>query len=341
MKTEPFSPFPLLLVLLTVGTILAIGCGQAQSDPALLKLEKEIALPGVEGRIDHFSVDVPGKRLFVAALGNGTVEVLDLVKGQRTAQIRGLKEPQGLYFDSNANRLYVASGGEGTLRAYDGTNLTLQNQVALGDDADNVRGDAPTGQIWVGYGNGGLAVLTPSGQKVGAIVLRSHPEAFQLEERGSRAFVNVPKESAVAVADRTKQAVVSRWGLDWTFANYPMALDEPDRRLFVGCRVPARLVVLDTDSGQVVAKLPTVGDADDVFFDSSRRLVYVIGGEGAVDIVRARDPHHYEPAGRTHTAAGARTGLFVPGLDRLFVAVPHQGSQASKVLVYRPAGSAP
>jgi hypothetical protein len=175
---------------------------------------------------------------------------------------------------------------------------------------------------------------------VGTIALRSHPEAFQLEQRGPRAFVNIPKESAVAVADRTTNAVVARWGLDWAFANYPMALDEAGRRLFVGCRVPARLVVLDTDSGQVVAKLATVGDADDVFFDSSRRLVYVIGGEGAVDIVRVRDPRHYEPAGRTRTAAGARTGLFVPGLDRLFVAVPHRGSQASKVLVYRPAGPA-
>jgi DNA-binding beta-propeller fold protein YncE len=305
-------------------------------------LEKEIALPGVEGRIDHFAVDVSGKRLFVAALGNGTVEALDLAKGRRAAQIRDLKEPQGLYFDGAANRLYVASGGDGTLRAYDGTTLAPQHQVELGEDADNVRGDPQqAGQIWVGYGSGGLAILTANGQRAGAIALASHPEAFQLEQRGSRVFVNVPKESAVAVADRTKQAVVARWGLGWAFANYPMALDEAGRRLFVGCRAPARLVVLDADSGQVVAKLPTVGDADDVFFDSNRRLVYVVGGEGAVDIVRVRDPRHYEPAGRTGTAPGARTGLFVPGLDRLFVAVPHRGSQASKVLVYRPTGFAP
>ena len=339
MKRAPFSPFP---VLLTAAVILATGCGHAQPNSALLTLEKEIALPGVEGRIDHFSVDVSGKRLFVAALGNGTVEALDLAKGQRTAQIRGLQDPQGLYFDAAANRLYVASGGDGTLRAYDGAALAPLHQVALGEDADNVRGDPQrAGQIWVGYGGGGLAILAASGQQVGAIALRSHPEAFQLEQRGPRAFVNVPKESAVAVVDRTKNAVVARWGLAGALANYPMALDEAGRRLFVGCRVPARLVVLDTDSGQVVAKLPTVGDADDVFFDSRRHLVYIVGGEGAVDIVRVRDARHYESAGRTRTAAGARTGLFVPGLDRLFVAVPHRGPQASKVLVYRPAPAAP
>jgi sugar lactone lactonase YvrE len=247
MKTAPTFSFPILLILLTTGAI------HAQSDSSLLKLEKEIALPGVEGRIDHFSVDVQGKRLFVAALGNGTIEVLDITKGERTAQIRGLQEPQGLYFDATANRLYVASGGDGTLRIYNGTNLALQNEVELGDHADNVRGEVHAGRIWIGYGSGALAIMTLTGEKVGEIALGSHPESFQLEQGRSRVLVNVPKESAVAVADRIKKAVVAKWSLDRTFANYPMALDEADRRLFVGCRVPPRLVVLDTDSGQVVA----------------------------------------------------------------------------------------
>jgi hypothetical protein len=114
-----------------------------------------------------------------------------------------------------------------------------------------------------------------------------------------------------------------------------MALDEKDKRLFVGCRLPARLVVLDTDSGQVVAKMPVVGDTGDVYFDPTHRFVYVIGGEGAVGVFRMSDPNHYQHAGRTKTASGARTGLFVPGLDSLFVAVPHLGSQAAKVLVFQ------
>jgi DNA-binding beta-propeller fold protein YncE len=323
-----------LFPLLSIAILFTAARGSGQLDPGLLRLEKEIALPGVEGRIDHFSVDTAGNRIFIAALGNGTIEVVDISKGKRTAEIRELKEPQGLYYDSATNRLYAASGGDGTLRIYDGTSLALQSTLQLGDDADNVRYDENTRQIWIGYGSGRLGRVA-AGEKAGEISLGSHPESFQLERNGSRIFVNVPKQFGVAVVDRTNGAVTAKWGLDRTFGNYPMALDEVDKRLFVGCRVPARLVILDTKTGHVVAKLPIVGDTDDVFFDPTRHLIYLIGGEGAVDIVGLRDPNHYEHVGRTNTAAGARTGLFVPDLDRLFVAAPHRESQTARLLVYR------
>jgi DNA-binding beta-propeller fold protein YncE len=323
----------ILVASFATGMLFPGACAYGQDDRSPLKLEKEIALAGVEGRIDHFSVDVPGKRIFIAALGNGTVEVVDLAKGERTAEIRELKEPQGLYYDDATSRLYVASAGDGTLRIYEGKGLTLRSTLEFGDDADNVRYDEQTRQIWVGYGSGGLGVVA-DGKKVGEIPIGSHPESFQLEHSGSRVFVNVPKEFGVAVVDRTKHAVISKWGLGLTFANYPMALDERDRRLFVGCRLPARLVILDTNSGQVVAKLPVVGDTDDVFFDPTRHLIYVIGGEGAVDIFRMLDSNRYDHVGRANTATGARTGLFDSGLDRLFVAVPHRGSQMARLLVY-------
>ena len=323
----------------SVGILFASCSRHAQGYPVSLTLEKEIGLPGVEGRIDHFSDDVQGKRLFVAALGNGTVEIVALKKGERSAEIKGLSEPQGVYYNAKNGELYVGSGGDGTLRVYDGTSLTLHQTLEFGDDADNVRYDVRSGQVLVGYGNGGLGLVDATGQKVGTIPLSSHPESFQIEEGGSRIFVNVPKESAVAVVDRTRDAVASKWGLDWSFANYPMALDEADKRLCVGCRLPARLVVLNTDSGQVFAKLPVVGDTDDVYFDRTRRFVYVIGGDGAVNVFRMSDPNHYEDAGRTSTAPGARTGLFAPEFDRLFVAVPHRGSQPAKILVCRIAQS--
>jgi len=335
-----FSIVRTLVVSFAAGMLLPAAFAYGQENQSPLRLEKEIALAGVEGRIDHFSVDAPGKRIFIAALGNGTVEVVDLAKGERTAEIRGLKEPQGLYYDEVTSRLYVASAGDGTLRIYEGKDLTLRSTLEFGDDADNVRYDEKTGQIWVGYGSGGLAVAA-EGKKAAEIPLGSHPESFQLEHSGSRVFVNVPKEFGVAVVDRTKHAVISKWGLGRTFANYPMALDERDGRLFVGCRLPARLVILDTNSGQVVAKLPSVGDSDDVFYDADRRSLYVIGGEGAVDIFRQRDPEHYERLARIPTASGARTGLFVPAWGRLYVAVPHRGTSTAKLLVYRLNSEAP
>ena len=333
MKDLLFSEICTLVATLAGGMLFAGACAYGQDDRSPLRLEKEIALAGVEGRIDHFSVDAPGERIFIAALENGTVEVVDLAKGERTAEIRGLKEPQGLYYDDATSLLYVASAGDGTLRIYEGKDLTLRSTLEFGDDADNVRYDEKTRRIWVGYGSGGLGVVAER-KKLGEISLGSHPESFQLEHNGSRVFVNVPKEFGVAVVDRTKHAVITKWGLGRTFANFPMALDERDGRLFVGCRLPARLVILDTNSGQVVAKLPVVGDTDDVFFDPTLNLVYVIGGEGAVDVFGMRDPNHCDHVGRTNTATGARTGLFVSGLDRLFVAVPHRGSQLAKLLVY-------
>jgi DNA-binding beta-propeller fold protein YncE len=304
-----------------------------------LVLEREIALSGVEGRIDHFSVDVPNQRLFVAALENGSVEILDIRRGECTAEIRGLEEPQGLYYDFKMGRFYVATGGDGKLRIYDGKSLTVQETLAFGEDADNVRYDEQTGNIWVGYGNGGIAIANAAGQNLGSVALDTHPESFQFEPNGDRVYVNVPKQFGITVVDRKKRTVVAKWGLGGRFGNYPMALDDTHKRLFIGCRISAKLVVLDTSSGRIVASLSTIGDSDDIFYDASRRVVYVIGGEGAVEVFRQRDPDHYEPDGRITTAPGARTGLFVPALNRLFVAVPHRGPQSARVLVYEVKGN--
>ena len=162
------------LVLLLPATIVALSSVNAQ-DTSSLHLEKEIPLPGVEGRIDHFSVDVLGQRLFVAALENGTIEVLDVRKDERSAEIKGLSEPQGVYYSSQNGEFYVASGGEGTLRIYDGNSLNLRQTLKLGEDADNVRYDGRSRQILVGFGSGELALVDASGQKVGTIPLSSHP----------------------------------------------------------------------------------------------------------------------------------------------------------------------
>jgi hypothetical protein len=289
----------------TAFLLVVLGAIPARAeDPGPLRLEKEIPLPGVEGRIDHISVDEARQRLFVAALGNGSVEIVDLRKGERTAEIKGLEEPQGLYYDSKTDRLFVATGGDGKLRVYEGKSLVLQETQEFGEDADNVRYDQQTGDVWVGYGNG-IAIVNSAGQKVGSIALGSHPESFQLGETGDRAYVNVPKRIGVVVVDRRKRIILAKWGLGASFANYPMALDDANKRLFVGCRLPARLIVLDPTSGRIVDTLPTVGDTDDVFYDATRRMVYVVGGEGAVETLRQRDPDHYERAGRTITGPGA------------------------------------
>lgn len=320
-------------MLLILGVLIPL-CGLSQTGSPL-RLEKEIPLPKVEGRIDHLSADIQGERLFLSALGNGTVEVIDLKQGSRVHEIEGLKEPQGVLYESNQNKLYVACGGDGTFRIYDGVTFSPLKTFNLGDDADNIRYDAAKKEVLVGYGSGGLASFNAGLEKTYDIKLSAHPESFQLEKNGPRIFVNLPRSFGIGIIDRQQQRVVGKWHGGDAFSNFPMALDETDKRLFVGFRLPARLLVFDTDSGKIVSKFPIVGDSDDLFFDAAHRLIYAIGGEGFVDVFRQDSPDRYQRVVRIPTASGARTGLFVPDLDRLFVAIPHRGSQAAKVLVYQ------
>lgn len=318
------------MVVMAAG-VAALAFGQAAGP---LKLEKTIELAGVQGRIDHFTVDVKNQRLFVAALGNNTVEVIDVQSGKRLQTIHGLAEPQGLLYLPDENRLLAANGKDGTVKIYDGSSFKLEQTVAMGEDADNIRLDAAAKRIYVGYGDGALGILDAKGNKVGNIRLDAHPESFQLEKAGPRIFVNLPNSKKIAVVDRNRSAVVGRWSTGGALQNFPMALDEADKRLFVVCRAPARLVVLNTDSGAIIATLPTVGDSDDIFYDQSKKRLYVSGGEGAIVVYQQTDADHYKEISRIATVKGARTSLFVPDLGRLFLAVRSQGQKAAAVWAY-------
>lgn len=309
--------------------------GAAAPSPPL-RLERKIALPDVHGRIDHLAVDPARRRLFVAALGNDTVEVVDLDAGRRVQTLRGLAEPQGVLVVPELNRLVVANGRDGTVRVFDATSLAPLQSFPLGDDADNVRRGARTGLVWVGYGAGGLrSVDLERGVLGNDVPLGAHPESFRLEERGPRAYVNLPGARVVAVVDLERRKVLARWPTAGATANYPMALDEAGQRLFVACRTPARLLVFDSDSGAVVAELPTVGDSDDVFYDAATRRLYVSGGDGAVAVYRQQDPDHYQEIARLPTVKGARTSLFSAPLGRLFLAVRSEGGNPAAIWVYR------
>ena len=317
--------------------IAAIGSylGAAQSGNAPLQLKQTIPLPGVEGRIDHLDLDAAGERLFVCALGNNTAEVLDLRKGERAHTISGLGSPQGLVYIPELNRLFIANDKGGLFNIYDAKSFQLVGNVNFKDDADNVRYDSATKRIYVGFGGGGIAIVNaPDGKQIGSIKLAAHPEAFELEKNGKRIFVNVPNSRHIAVIDRDKGEVVATWKTDLAFANFPMALDESNHRLFVGCRLPSKLLVLNTDSGDVAAKIDISGDPDDVFYDSKRHRIYAICGAGKIDIIEQTDANNYKNVTKIDTADGARTGLFVPERDTLFVAVPHRGSQQAEIRVY-------
>jgi DNA-binding beta-propeller fold protein YncE len=322
----------LSIVIGVAGSCLAV----AESGDAGIQLKQTIPLPGVEGRIDHVAFDPTNERLFVCALGNNSVEIIDLRKGERIHSIANLGSPQGVAYVAELDRLFVANDDGGICRIYDAKSFRQVSELSLKDDADNVRYDVASKKIYVGFGSGGIAIVNAAdGKQVGSIKLSAHPEAFELERNGKRIFVNVPNSRHVAVIDREKGEVVATWKTDLAFGNFPMALDEANHRLFVGCRLPSKLVVLNTDSGDVVAKIDTSSDADEVFYHNKRRRIYTVCGAGKIDIIEQADPNNYKMSAKIDTAVGARTGLFIPERDTLFVAVPHRGSQNAEIRAYQ------
>jgi DNA-binding beta-propeller fold protein YncE len=180
--------------------VLAANSLCAATTEAPLVRERTIPLDKVSGRIDHMAVDVAGKRLFVAELGNDTVDVVDLQASKAAERIRGLKEPQGVAYIPGQYLIVVANASDGSVRFFRAAGLSSLGTVPLGDDADNVRIDSPIGHVLVGYGSGGLAVIdSATRSKIGDIKLTGHPESFQVDPKTNRVFVNIPNEHQIAV----------------------------------------------------------------------------------------------------------------------------------------------
>jgi YVTN family beta-propeller protein len=309
---------------------------EAQTPAAPLVLEAKIALGDVSGRIDHLSVDVKRQRLFVAELGNNSLGVVDLAAGRVLRTITGLSEPQGVAYVPFGDTIYVANAGDGSVRVLRGEDFAAIGRIELGDDADNVRVDAQRKHVLVGYGKGALAVIDPASHtKTADIHLKGHPEAFQIEETGTRAFVNVPGASEIQLVDLATGASRSL-PTEGSHSNFPMAIDPDAHRVLVVFRSPPTLMALSSQDGKATAKIGTCGDADDVFVDAKRHRVYVSCGEGAVDVLGQREAG-YERLAKMPTVSGARTSLFVPELDRLYVAVRASSGEPAAIWVFRPA----
>jgi DNA-binding beta-propeller fold protein YncE len=322
---------PFAVVLIAAMSPLA----RAATD-APLELVATIPLPGVKGRIDHLAVDVKGRRLFVAALGNDTLEVIDTQANRRLKSLEGFGEPQGVLYLPTLNRVFVANGSASRVDILDGASFAVIERVAGLEDADNLRYDAGEGKVVVGYGRGALRSLDPAtGASGGEIGLPQHPESFQLEQDGTRVFVNVPRARQIAVVDRRTRALIAAWQVPGAKANFPMALDEKGRRLFVGARSPAVMLIYDIDTGKVVARKVIGEDPDDLFFDRERRRIYIVCGTGHVEVFRQDSPDRYTAEEQAMTSPWARTGLFVPEESRLYVAGPAVGRWSAQIFVFR------
>jgi len=314
-----------------------------QSGPAPLRLVQTIPL-SVDGRMDHLYADIKGMRLFVAALANNSVEVIDLRVGKAIRSLTGPQKPQGVWYVPSLKKLFVASGNDGICRVYNGETLELIESIKLDLGPDLVGYNPRTKLLYLGYGGedakkefGDLAIIDARKNKhVGDIQTSAHPGGILVDDSGRRIYITIPQNSEVAVIDAKSNKIIKTWRATEAQRTVSLALDAAHGRLFVGARNPARVIVYDINSFQRVADFPTVGLMDGMFFDGARKRLYVSGGEGFVDVFQQQDADHYLPLARIPTRPIARTSLFVPELNRYYVAVPRKDNESAEIRVYEP-----
>ncbi|MGD0831055.1 MAG: histidine-type phosphatase [Terracidiphilus sp.] len=332
-------------ILFTLCLLASCAISHAQTS-APLSLSRTIPLPGVTGKFDHLAFDAAGNRLFIAATGNHSVEAIDLKTGKVQQSIAGLGKPHGMAWIAATGSLYVADGALGELRVYKGTPLALAGKIKLSDDADDMVYDEAKHLLFVGHGGSDavnpakVAVVdTARFRLIANLSVASHPEALDIDPRSGRVFANIADAAEVAVIDSAAKTLAAHWKLTKAAGNVPMAFDSEHQLLYVACRTPATLIALDAATGNEVASQPAADGADDLFYDPALRRVYVISGAGEVDSYQVDEAKNLHPLEVVHTAAGAKTALFVPALNLLYVGVPGVGGNPDVIRVYSTAAA--
>jgi DNA-binding beta-propeller fold protein YncE len=329
-----------------LGFIFVLAMQAHAQVPGPLKLSQTIPLTGLkDGDFDHFALDAPGQRLFLAAEENSTIIVIDLHTNKVTGKIAGAKAPHSIGYNSESKKLYVVDdGGPNQVEIFDGTSFKLVGTIPMGAHADVSAYDPASKMLYVG--NGGrkakedftsLSVVdTTTDKKVGDIrISGDRIESVRMEEKSPRMFVNVYYKGEIAVVDRAKQTVIATWSFAQQGKNFgSMALDEPDHRLFVHARDPGTVLVIDTETGKVVMSLPCQGDYDDAIYDPGTRRLYLIGTPFLKVWQKDEESDRYDILGQVPTAFHSITGFLVPSVNRLFIAVNHHGTTDAVVQAY-------
>lgn len=321
---------------LTAPVLVLAWVAAAAAEPALEPV-KIIELKGKAGNLDHLALDAKRDRLFLANKANNTLDVVDLQGGKLLRQVPSQFGIQGVAYAPDLDRIFVGLGKDGFCNMFHGEGYKLLKTIKFTDDADNVRYHAPAHVTYVAHAEKQLGVVDArTFEKKADIDLPGDAEGFQAETARPRLYVNVPSTNQVAVIDTDKNQVVGTYAVKAATNNVPLALDEANHRLFLGCQKPAMLVVLDSESGAEVGSVPIPGGADDLFYDAKRKRLYASCGDGAVAVVRQTDANHYEAQEKIDTAMGAKTSLFDPDSGRYFLAVPRQAGKAGpEIRVYQ------
>jgi hypothetical protein len=323
--------------LLVAGLLSGAGCyAQTENGKHNLILFQTISLPDVKGRIDHMGINLSDQIAYVAALGNNTLEVVDLKKGLVIHSIKGLDEPQGVAYITKHKEIFVANGGTGECYFYDALTFKKTASISLTSDADNVRYNENSDKIYVGYGSGGISIIDARTHKIiSDIELPAHPESFQIDAKEGKIWINIPDAGMVGVADIKQSKLADRWKKFLPRFNFPMAYDEAAHRIIVGYRFPATLKVLDSHTGNEIFSSDMVGDADDLYWDNKSKKIFISGGGGSISIFKQTGLNTYKLDANIETPKGARTSLLVPELRMFLLGTTANGANSAKLQVYK------
>lgn len=332
---EKIKPGKSILITLIALCNCFLSCkGQPPYGTDHLTLDKVISMPDVKGRIDHMDVNLKDQVVYIAALGNNTLEVADLKNGKIIYSISGLDEPQGVGYIPQTHEIFVANGGNGDCYFYNAITYQKVATIHLASDADDVRYDSADRKLYVGYGSGGIAVIDPATHlTIVDIKLPAHPEAFVVDGKYKMLYVNVPDKNMIGVIDLKQGQLIDKWISNGLHANFPISYDASNRYLFVGYRHPAKLLVLNSKTGKEITSAAMVADVDDLYFDPKSSNVFISGGGGNINIF------HYESQtikqiANIPTRMGARTSLLIPELRLYILAVRAAAGKNAELQVY-------
>jgi DNA-binding beta-propeller fold protein YncE len=326
------------VLLCALIAVLATLAPAPAAEPSSLELVQTIALKGKVGGLDHLAIDAKRERLFVANKVNNTLDVVDLKAGKLLQQIDKQGGIQGIAYAAELDKIFVGLGSGGLCNVFEGDGFKNVKTIKVGkDDADNVRFNPKTNLVYIAHADNELGVIDAKTYEIKKqIKLPGGAEGFQLESERPRLYLNVPMPSQVVVIDTEKNEIVNKYPLKLSGTNFPLALDEANKRIFVGCRKEPKMVVLDSESGKEITSVDIPGDIDDLFYDAKGKRLFASCGEGFLVVIKQADADKYEVLEKIATSKGAKTSLFVPESGKLYLAVPRQeGKDAPEVRVYQ------
>jgi DNA-binding beta-propeller fold protein YncE len=339
--------FLMTTLLLLLAAVLAVNITELHlvgqnANPLVLK--GSVNLPGYTGDFDHFAVDQARGRLLLAAEDHGTVEIFDLNSGKHLQTIKGFETPHSILIRHGAATILVTDSGKGMSKLLDASTYEVKGVVTLVPGADSIGYDPDANLVYIVTGGkdvdmatSELAAVDPdTGEKKGAITLQdNHVEGMALEKKGNRIFINLTQTNKLAVIDRSTMKVIALWPVPAAEQNAMVAMDEPHHRLFVGCRKPGMVVVMNSDTGAVTNTVASPLRSDQILFDQTAYRLYSPGGEGNVGVYDTSDPDHLKTVAKVPSAPGAKTGILVPELKQLILAAsPGDTKAMAKVLTF-------